>query len=52
MTPREAKLITGVVECLFLVVKSCVLAGEKQWFGVLEWFGSKTKWLLKKTKTQ
>jgi len=28
-------MFTGVVESLFLVVKSCVLAGEKQWFAVL-----------------
>ena len=29
-----SRVFTGVVESLFPVVKSCVLAGEKQWFGV------------------
>ena len=33
-------IFTGVVERLFPVVKSCVLAGEKQWFDVLKGFAN------------
>ena len=31
---------TGVVESLFPVVKNCILAEEKHWFGVLEGFAN------------